>query len=108
MLDLGARSGTALHIAGEWEKRPKPAATRAEPAGLQDKKLFFEKFDLMLAMAQLALKSDSTRILPLMVDAFATPVFKLHPGQDTTDGYHSLSHHRVVGVSTACPATAAR
>lgn len=28
-----------------------------------------------------------------MVDAFATPVFKLHPDQDTTDGYHNLSHH---------------
>ena len=47
----------------------------------------------MLAMAQLALESDSTRIVTLMVDAFATPVFKLHPDQDTTDGYHNLSHH---------------
>ncbi len=28
-----------------------------------------------------------------MVDAFATPVFKLHPDQNTTDGYHNLSHH---------------
>ena len=82
-----------LHIAGEWEQRPKPAANGPEPADIQDKKLFFEKFDLMLAMAQLALKSDSTRIVTLMVDAFATPVFSLHPGQDTTDGYHNLSHH---------------
>ena len=47
----------------------------------------------MLAMAQLALESDSTRIVTLMVDAFATPVFKLHPSEDTTDGYHNLSHH---------------
>jgi hypothetical protein len=82
-----------LQIAGEWEKRPKPVAAHAEPADIQDKKLFFEKFDLMLSMAQLALESDSTRIVTLMVDAFATPVFKLHPEQDTTDGYHNLSHH---------------
>jgi hypothetical protein len=82
-----------LHLAGEWEKRPKPTAARPEPAEIQDKKLFFEKFDLMLSMAQLALESDSTRIVTLMVDAFATPVFKLHPDQDTTDGYHNLSHH---------------
>ncbi len=82
-----------LHIAGEWEKRPKPVAAHAEPADMQDKKLFFEKFDLMLSMAQLALESDSTRIVTLMVDAFATPVFKLHPEHDTTDGYHNLSHH---------------
>jgi hypothetical protein len=82
-----------LQVAGEWEKRPKPAAAEAEPADIQDKKLFFEKFDLMLSMARLALESDSTRIVTLMVDAFATPVFKLHPGQETTDGYHNLSHH---------------
>ncbi|MBM3726583.1 MAG: DUF1552 domain-containing protein [Acidobacteria bacterium] len=82
-----------LHIAGEWEKRPKPAAAVPPPADIQDKKLFFEKFDLMLSMARLALESDSTRIVTLMVDAFATPVFKLHPDQETTDGYHNLSHH---------------
>ena len=28
-----------------------------------------------------------------MVDAFATPSFKLHENQNTTDGYHNLSHH---------------
>lgn len=82
-----------LHIAGEWEQRPKPAAATPAPADIEDKKLFFEKFDLMLSMAQLALESDSTRIVTLMVDAFATPVFKLHPDQETTDGYHNLSHH---------------
>jgi hypothetical protein len=82
-----------LQTAREWELRPKPATALQPPADLQDKKLFFEKFDLMLSMAQLALESDSTRIVTLMVDAFATPVFKLHPDQSTTDGYHNLSHH---------------
>ena len=82
-----------LLTAREWELKPKPATTQPPPTDIQDKKLFFEKFDLMLAMAQLALESDSTRIVTLMVDAFATPVFKLHPDQNTTDGYHNLSHH---------------
>lgn len=82
-----------LLTAREWELKPKPATPQPPPADIQDKKLFFEKFDLMLAMAQLALESDSTRIVTLMVDAFATPVFKLHPDQNTTDGYHNLSHH---------------
>lgn len=82
-----------LLTAREWELKPKPATTQPPPDDIQDKKLFFEKFDLMLAMAQLALESDSTRIVTLMVDAFATPVFKLHPDQNTTDGYHNLSHH---------------
>lgn len=82
-----------LQTARDWEKRPKPKTTQPPPADIPDNKLFFEKFGLMLAIAQLALESDSTRIVTLMVDAFATPVFKLHPDQDTTDGYHNLSHH---------------
>jgi hypothetical protein len=82
-----------LHSAREWELRPKPVTDQALPADILDQKLFFEKFDLMLSMAQLALESDSTRIVTLMVDAFATPVFQLHEGQQTTDGYHNLSHH---------------
>jgi len=82
-----------LQSARDWEKRPKPNTNQPPPADIPDNKLFFEKFDLMLAIAQLALESDSTRIVTLMVDAFATPVFKLHPDQDTTDGYHNLSHH---------------
>ncbi len=82
-----------LHSERAWELRPRPVTDQAPPADIRDNKLFFEKFDLMLSMARLALESDSTRIVTLMVDAFATPVFKLHPDESTTDGYHNLSHH---------------
>ena len=82
-----------LHTAREWELRPKPTTTHAPPTDIQDQKLFFEKFDLMLSMAQLALESDSTRIVTLMVDAFATPSFKLGDNENSTTGYHDLSHH---------------
>lgn len=82
-----------LSTAKEWETKPKPAHPQAEPPDIKDKKLFFEKFELLLSMAQLAFESDSTRIVTLMVDAFATPVFQLHENQNTTDGYHNLSHH---------------
>jgi hypothetical protein len=82
-----------LQVAGEWEQRPKPVATQPAPTDINDSKLFFEKFDLMLSIAQLAFESDSTRIVTLMVDAFKTPVFSL-PGQKaTTETYHNLSHH---------------
>jgi hypothetical protein len=82
-----------LRTAGEWEQRPKPVATQPAPTDINDSKLFFEKFDLMLSIAQLAFESDSTRIVTLMVDAFKTPVFSL-PGQKaTTETYHNLSHH---------------
>ncbi len=82
-----------LQAAREWELRPKPEASQAPPNDITDSKQFFEKFELMLSMAQLAFESDSTRIITLMVDAFATPSFKLHDNQNTTDGYHNLSHH---------------
>ncbi|MGZ0162507.1 MAG: DUF1552 domain-containing protein [Planctomycetales bacterium] len=82
-----------LQTAREWELRPKPETSHAPPGDITDKKLFFEKFDLMLSMAQLAFESDSTRIITLMVDAFATPSFKLHENENTTTDYHNLSHH---------------
>ena len=82
-----------LQAAREWERRAKPAAPQAEPDDIQDNKLYFEKFRLMLSMARLALETDSTRIITLMVDAFATPVFQLNESRQTTDGYHNLSHH---------------
>lgn len=82
-----------LQTARDWELRPKPKTNQTEPADIIDKKLFIQKFDLMLSMARLAFESDSTRIITLMVDAFATPSFKLHDNQNTTDGYHNLSHH---------------
>lgn len=82
-----------LGVARQWELRPKPTTTEPPPQDIRDQKQFFEKFDLMLSMARLAFESDSTRIITLMVDAFATPHFQLHPDQKTTDGYHNLSHH---------------
>ncbi|MBI4904502.1 MAG: DUF1552 domain-containing protein [Acidobacteria bacterium] len=82
-----------LRIARAWETRPKPQPAQPAPPELTDRKLFFEKFDLMIEMAELAMESDSTRIVTLMVDAFFTPVFQLTAQQTSTDGYHGLSHH---------------
>ena len=82
-----------LQLARTWHARPKPTTDQVQPTDIHDQKLFFEKFELMLSMARLALESDSTRIVTLMVDAFATPVFQLHPDQHTSEGYHNLSHH---------------
>jgi hypothetical protein len=48
---------------------------------------------LMLSMAQLALESDSTRIVTLMADAFVTPALKLTETASSTESYHGLSHH---------------
>ena len=82
-----------LQSAREWELRPKPVTSHPEPVDITEKKRIFEKLDLMLEMAQLAFESDSTRIVTLMVDAFATPVFQIDESHATTEGYHGLSHH---------------
>jgi hypothetical protein len=82
-----------LQTARAWETRPKPIPTQPPPADIQDKKLFFAKFDLMLSMAQLALESDSTRIITLMADAFVTPALRLTDTASSTESYHGLSHH---------------
>ena len=47
----------------------------------------------MLHMAQLAFESDSTRIVTLMVDSFATPAFEISAEEKSLTGYHNLSHH---------------
>lgn len=80
-------------IARGWENKPKPTTTEPPPADIQDRKLFFEKFDLMLSMAQLAFESDSTRVVTLMADAFVTPALRLNEREISTDSYHGLSHH---------------
>jgi hypothetical protein len=82
-----------LHVAGEWEQTPKPTTGEEPPEDILDKAKFFEKFDLMLRMAQLAFESDSTRIVTLMVDGFATPVFEISEDEKSLNGYHNLSHH---------------
>src|SRR6185503_4318162 len=82
-----------LQTARAWGRKPKPVPTQPPPADIQDRKQFFAKLDLMLSMAQLALESDSTRIVTLMADAFVTPALKLTEAASTTDSYHGLSHH---------------
>jgi hypothetical protein len=82
-----------LQTARAWETKPKPTATQPPPPDIQDRKQFFAKFELMLSMAQLALESDSTRIVTLMADAFVTPALKLTETASSTESYHGLSHH---------------
>ncbi len=82
-----------LVTAREWETKQKPPTNHSEPVEVADKKLIFDKLELMLRMVNLAFESDATRIVTLMVDAFSTPAFMLEDGTTTTEGYHALSHH---------------
>jgi len=82
-----------LAATGAWEQKPKPSTTAAPPEDIPDPARFFPKIRLMLEMARLAFDSDSTRIVTLMIDGFATPVFEIDEQRRSRDGYHGLSHH---------------
>ena len=83
-----------LHAEGAWEDRPRPAPPEPAPADFADRALLFKGYESMLAIARLALETDSTRLVTLLVDAFATPPFRLDEGAGLTlDDYHNLSHH---------------
>lgn len=82
-----------LAQAGQWEQRPKPPVDIPPPRDIKDRSMLFEKTSLMLTMAQLALQTDSTRIVTLMIDGFATPAFRLDDQTKTMNDYHNLSHH---------------
>ena len=46
----------------------------------------------MYDMAALAIQTDSTRLLTMMLDSVNSPTLEIE-GADIKDGYHSLSHH---------------
>jgi hypothetical protein len=82
-----------LQLAGAWDERPKPEPPIARPEDVTSRADLFRGLALMLDMARLAIETDSTRFVTLMVDGFATPAFRLAADETTTDGYHNLSHH---------------
>lgn len=82
-----------LQVTGAWDERPRLQPEAAKPTDITDRKQLFASFEGMLDMARLAIETDSTRLVTLMVDAFATPPFQLADERTTTDGYHNLSHH---------------
>jgi hypothetical protein len=82
-----------LQVADAWEERPKAAPPPEQPRDVTDRARIFEGFASLLDVARLAIETDSTRLVTLMVDAFDTPAFRLADERTTTDGYHNLSHH---------------
>jgi Protein of unknown function (DUF1552) len=75
-----------LVIAEEWERKPKPTVTAAVP---KDEEYLLEKLAAMYDLAHLAITTDSTRLISLMVrlDGFSEHI----PGVGSES--HNLSHH---------------
>lgn len=81
-----------LVAAEQWEHVPKPKTSAPEPLDPADPKEYMEKVRLMYDMARLALETDSTRAITLLLDSVNSPTIEVE-GAEITDGYHNLSHH---------------
>jgi len=72
----------------EWAKRPKPKADVAAPVDVAVGDMS-NRLRLMFDMTHLALKTDSSRIITLMVAGLES----VTPIAGVTEGWHALSHH---------------
>ena len=81
-----------MAMAREWERKPKPVVKATMPKDPEGPREYMEKVRLMYDMARLAFENDSTRLITLMLDSVNSPAIEVE-GQNTTDGYHNLSHH---------------
>ena len=82
----------SLEKAREWEDVPKPAPRGKAPEDAATPREYFRRVRLMYDMARLAIETDSTRLITLMLDSVNSPAIELE-GTDIKDGYHNLSHH---------------
>ncbi len=75
-----------LVLAEEWERRPKPTVTASVP---KDQEYLLEKIAAMYDLAHLAIATDSTRLITLMIrlDGFSDHI------PDVSGECHNLSHH---------------
>ena len=71
-----------------WEQRPKPAVDYKQPKDVSQQNII-ARARLMYDMAQLAIQTDSTRLITYAIGG-PTEVPDI-PG--ISDGYHNLSHH---------------
>jgi len=78
-----------MAIAESWLHRPRPPITAAPPTDAANPADVLGKTRLFFDLAHLALQSDSTRLITLML--LGTSQVPPIPG--VTDGHHNLSHH---------------
>ena len=81
-----------LEASEKWEGVPKPKTTAPAPLDPSDPKEYMEKVRLLYDMSKLALETDSTRAITLLLDSVNSPTIDVQ-GADIQEGYHNLSHH---------------
>lgn len=81
-----------LQASRGWERKPKPVVRVAPPVDIANPAAYMEKVKVMYDLARLAIETDSTRSITLMLEGVSTPVMEIADAK-ITDGYHNLSHH---------------
>ena len=81
-----------LQASKGWERKPKPVVHEPVPVDLANPAEYVGKVKIMYDLARLALETDSTRSITLMLEGVSAPVLEIE-GETLTDSYHNLSHH---------------
>lgn len=79
-----------LLAAEQWSLRPKPRVSVKQPVDITGKANLVGASRLLLDMVHLALETDSTRIVTLLMDGVRGGVMTI---DGVNLGYHNLSHH---------------
>jgi len=82
-----------LQASQGWETRPKPVVNVPTPVDPTSPAQFMAKVKVMYDLSRLAMETDSTRCISLMLASVSTPVVEGLPGVTINEGYHNLSHH---------------
>jgi hypothetical protein len=75
-----------------WASRPKPKVKVSLPIDPASPAQYLTKVRVMYDLVRLALETDSTRAVTLMLNSVATPAVQVADAT-ITDSYHNLSHH---------------
>ena len=78
-----------LKLADDWAKKPKPSVNVPPPTDVQNAADFVARSRLMFDLAHLALQTDSTRVVTVMISGHNS----VPPIQGITQDWHNLSHH---------------
>ena len=78
-----------LKLAEEWAQKPKPSVNVPPPTDVQNAADFVARTRLMFDLAHLALQTDSTRVITLMISGHNS----VPPIPGITQDWHNLSHH---------------
>lgn len=73
----------------EWERKPKPKVKAKQPKDIRGQADVIGRAELMFDLTALALQTDSTRLVTIMMEGF----FIVPPIEGVEEGYHTVSHH---------------